>query len=302
MHVSVFLCLCASVHLHALVRDPVRKGHGDLFSDFVHASSNFTTICVDILDKTVAVHSCEPQNDANYLVKDLQCGPDVVMGVCHVPVEAGHAKVVELFEKASNSVDDRDGRIEQPHENGSDSQGFKRGPYADGACNHLIEEVNLVDWEKSHGGNEEIVKSAQDTGHGGYVFGWEHLSKTAMGGKFVNVKLSEAEHTVLKAFCASVDSPMQEVLREMAMVQIHKQHFCCRNVRHWLKRHKLELDPRHNKGCYGYACYFCQHTEACKAGETEKLYIPDPDIAEMVTDEAKYIFEFDGSSLGPGQF
>ena len=123
-----------------------------------------------------------------------------------------------------------------------------------------------------------------------------------MAAKFVNVKLTEAEHTVLKAFAASVDSPMQDVLRDMAYVQIYKQHFCCRSVRHWLKRHNLELDPRHNKACYGYACYYCKHAEACKAGETDLLYIPQEDITEMVTDEAKYIFDFDGSSLGKGQF
>ena len=123
-----------------------------------------------------------------------------------------------------------------------------------------------------------------------------------MAAKFVNVKLTEAEHTVLKAFAASVDSPMQDVLRDMAFVQIYKQHFCCRSVRHWLKRHNLSLDPRHTKACYGYACYYCSHAEACKAGETDLLYIPQEDIIEMVTDEARYIFSFDGSSLEPGQY
>ena len=123
-----------------------------------------------------------------------------------------------------------------------------------------------------------------------------------MGDKIVNVKLSDEEHTVLKAFAASMDSPMQDLLREMAMVQIHKQYFCCRNVRYWLYRYNLELDPRHHKACYGYACFYCQHAEACKAGETEKLYIPEEGIREMVTEEAMFIFDFDGTSLGQGQY
>ena len=38
-------------------------------------------------------------------------------------------------------------------------------------------------------------------------------------------------------------------------------------------------------------------TEACMAGETELLYIPRQEIRELVSEEAAYIFDFDGSSI-----
>lgn len=120
-----------------------------------------------------------------------------------------------------------------------------------------------------------------------------------MTDKIVNVKLSETEHVVLKAYAASSDRSMQDVLHDFAMSQLHKQWGCCQLVRYWFQRHGLERDPRHYKPCFGYACYYCDHAEACKAGKTEKLYIPEEGIRPMVTPEALYIFDFDGSSIEP---
>lgn len=120
-----------------------------------------------------------------------------------------------------------------------------------------------------------------------------------MTDKVVNVRLSETEHIVLKAYAASCNRPMQDVLHDFAMSQIHAQHGCCRLVQYWFERHGLELDPRHNKPCFGYACYYCSHAEDCKAGKTDKLYIPEQGIRTMVSDEAQYIFDFDGSSITP---
>ena len=94
---------------------------------------------------------------------------------------------------------------------------------------------------------------------------------------------------------------MQDLLREMALVRSTSS-VCCRNVRYWLNKYNLDLDPRYGKPCYGYACFYCQHAKACKAGETELLYIPEEGIREMVTEEAMFIFDFDGTSLGQEQY
>ena len=48
--------------------------------------------------------------------------------------------------------------------------------------------------------------------------------------KVVNVRLTEAEHTLLKAYCASLNRSMQDVLRDFALMEIQKQHSFCRIV------------------------------------------------------------------------
>ena len=115
--------------------------------------------------------------------------------------------------------------------------------------------------------------------------------------KVVNVRLSESEHTLLKTYCASLNQSMQDVLRDFALMQIQKQHFCCRLVRSLMEEHGIEQDPRVSKPCYGYACYYCSHADACMAGETDLLYVPRQEIRELVAEESAYIFEFDGSSI-----
>ena len=115
--------------------------------------------------------------------------------------------------------------------------------------------------------------------------------------KVVNVRLSESEHTLLKTYCASLNRSMQDVLRDFALMQIQKQHFCCRLVRSLMEEHGIEQDPRVSKPCYGYACYYCSHADSCMAGETDLLYVPRQEIRELVAEESAYIFEFDGSSI-----
>ena len=115
--------------------------------------------------------------------------------------------------------------------------------------------------------------------------------------KVVNVRMTESEHTLLKAYCASLNRSMQDVLRDFTLMQIQKQRFCCRLVRSLMEEHGVEQDSRVHKPCFGYACYYCRHADACAAGETESLYIPREEIRELVTEESAYIFEFDGSSI-----
>ena len=92
--------------------------------------------------------------------------------------------------------------------------------------------------------------------------------------KVVNVRLSESEHTLLKTYCASLNRSMQDVLRDFALMQIQKQHFCCRLVRSLMEEHGIEQDPRVSKPCYGYACYYCSHAEACMAVSYTHLTLP----------------------------
>ena len=119
----------------------------------------------------------------------------------------------------------------------------------------------------------------------------------ARADKVVNVKLSAAEHALLKTYCASLDRSMQDVLRDFALMEIQKQHFCCRLVRSLMQEYGIEQDPRVSKPCFGYACYYCRHEKSCRAGETDLLYIPRQEIRELVTEESAYIFDFDGSSI-----
>ena len=115
--------------------------------------------------------------------------------------------------------------------------------------------------------------------------------------KVVNVRMSESEHTLLKAYCASLNRSMQDVLRDFALMEIQKQHNFCRIVRSLMEEHGVGQDPRAKKPCAGYSCYYCRHAEACKDGETDLLFIPRQELREMVTEECTYILDFDGSSI-----
>ena len=64
------------------------------------------------------------------------------------------------------------------------------------------------------------------------VDSWEQMGATSVqADKVVNVRMSESEHTLFKAYCASLNRSMQDVLRDFALMQIQKQRFCCRLVR-----------------------------------------------------------------------
>ena len=70
-----------------------------------------------------------------------------------------------------------------------------------------------------------------------------------------NVRMAEAEHTLLKAYCASLNRSMQDVLRDFALMEIQKQHNFCRIVRSLMEEHGIDQDPRAKKHCAGYYCY-----------------------------------------------
>ena len=101
----------------------------------------------------------------------------------------------------------------------------------------------------------------------------------------------------MKAYCASLNRSMQDVLRDFALMEIQKQHNFCRIVRSLMEEHGVGQDPRAKKPCAGYSCYYCRHAEACEDGETDLLFIPRQELREMVTEECTYILDFDGSSI-----
>ena len=115
--------------------------------------------------------------------------------------------------------------------------------------------------------------------------------------KVVNVRLSESEHTLLKAYCASLNRSTQDVLRDFALMEIQKQHNFCRIMRLSMEEHGVGQDPRAKNPCAVYSCYYCRHIEPFKDGETDLLFIPRQELREMVTEECTYILDFDGSSI-----
>ena len=82
-------------------------------------------------------------------------------------------------------------------------------------------------------------------GYDVWVDSWEQMSAISVqADKVVNVRMSESEHTLLKAYCASLNRSMQDVLRDFALMQIQKQRFCCRLVRSLMDEQGIEQDPR----------------------------------------------------------
>ena len=81
----------------------------------------------------------------------------------------------------------------------------------------------------------------------GYNLGvkfWEQMGAASVQvDKIVNVRMSESEHTLLKAYCASLNRSMQDVLRDFALMEIQKQHNFCRIVRSLMEEYGVDQDP-----------------------------------------------------------
>ena len=58
--------------------------------------------------------------------------------------------------------------------------------------------------------------------------------------KIFDVRMAEAEHTLLKAYCASLNRSMQDVLRDFPQMEIQKQHNFCRIVRSLMAEHGID--------------------------------------------------------------
>ena len=73
---------------------------------------------------------------------------------------------------------------------------------------------------------------------------WEQISAASVQvDKIVNVRMSESEHTLFRAYCASLNLSMQDVLRDFALTEIQKQHSFCRIVRSLMEEYGVDQDP-----------------------------------------------------------
>ena len=90
---------------------------------------------------------------------------------------------------------------------------------------------------------------------------------------------------------------MRHVLRDFALMEIQKQHNLCRIMLSLMEEYGVDQDPRANKPCAGYSCYYCCRAEPCKVGETDLLFIPRQELREMDTEVCTYILNFDSSSF-----
>ena len=94
----------------------------------------------------------------------------------------------------------------------------------------------------------------------GYNIGvkfWEQMGAALVQlDKVVNVRMSESEYTLLKAYCASPNRSMQNVLRDFSLMEIQKQHNFCRIVRSLMEEYGVDQDARAKKPCAGYSCYY----------------------------------------------
>ena len=61
--------------------------------------------------------------------------------------------------------------------------------------------------------------------------------------------------------------------------------------------HEIEQDSTARKPCFGYACYYWRHAEACTTVETVLLYLHRQELRELVAEESAYIFDSDGRSI-----
>ena len=118
-----------------------------------------------------------------------------------------------------------------------------------------------------------------------------------MTDKTVNVRMSGEFHSILKAYCVLVNKTMSEVLYDWARHELHTQSLFCNSMTQLLANNNSKVDPRVNKPCWGFRCNLFVHEKACRVGKEEKLFIIDPKWRHSIKSDAKYINEFDGSSV-----
>ena len=53
-----------------------------------------------------------------------------------------------------------------------------------------------------------------------------------------------------------------------------------------MDEHGIEQSPRARQAWFVYACNYCRHAEACRAGETDLLISPVRDIRDLVAEES----------------
>lgn len=115
--------------------------------------------------------------------------------------------------------------------------------------------------------------------------------------KTVNVRMSEAEHAILKAYCTFVGRTMSDVLHDFTRQELHTQSICCDPMQSILNMHEMPRDPRAIKPCWGFRCNLCAHEKSCRVGLESKLFIVDPKWVSNIKESHRYIKDFDGTSI-----
>ena len=91
---------------------------------------------------------------------------------------------------------------------------------------------------------------------------------------------------LLKRYAALWQMTQSEVLFEAAMSHIHGQaHSGCTATINLLDDHKIKLDKRASKHCYGYPCRVCKHDKACRVGKHEGHWECDDRYKHLLTPE-----------------
>ena len=115
--------------------------------------------------------------------------------------------------------------------------------------------------------------------------------------KTVNVRMSEADHAILKAYCTFVGRTMSDVLYDFTRQELHTQSLCCKPMDTMLMVHEMQRDPRASKPCWGFRCNLCTHEKSCRVGLESKLFIMDPRWFSFVKDTHGHVKNFDGSCV-----
>ena len=118
-----------------------------------------------------------------------------------------------------------------------------------------------------------------------------------LAAKTVNVRMSEADHAILKAYCTFVGRTMSDVLHDFTRQELHTQSLCCKPMDTMLEIHEMEPDPRAVKPCWGFRCNLCVHEKACRAGLEKKLFIMHPKWHAYVKESHSYVRDLDGSRI-----
>lgn len=105
-----------------------------------------------------------------------------------------------------------------------------------------------------------------------------------MADKYVNVRMSEECHALLKEYAAFYEVPMGQVLYDFTRKELHNSALVCKKVESILVDREKPLDKRANKPCWGHGCYCCAKRVACQTGQYDGLIEVSPEYVKFAKD------------------
>ena len=100
--------------------------------------------------------------------------------------------------------------------------------------------------------------------------------------KKVQVSMSDHDHAVLKDYANAFDMTMSEVLYEASRHHIHKHSRSCGFISALFEFKKVVRDKRLAKDCYGFPCFACNHSTACRTGLYKGGWEMDPQVQQYI--------------------